>query len=297
VSAAVVTALPARALVVSSVAAELRPQLPQLPQLAVSFSRDGQGRTYVSAQRATHPYHLCRALYRPDDPPGLCTIYTQGSAGGLFEGDRVRAVLAAAPGAQAHVTSAAATIVHRMPGGGRAGHDLTLSVGAGALLELVPDPLILFPGSRLVTRTRIRLEPGARAIVADSFLVHELPDDDGPFALLDCETRIEGAEGKLRARERYVATGADLRAEGSWRCGATVMVLGAGGAPLGLLRAAVAALDSLGGYGGASALPDDTGVLARLLARDGQALRAGVHACWAAGRAALGLPAAAPRPK
>ena len=49
------------------------------PQLAVTFAVDGgRRRTHVGAQRATHPFHICRALYRPEDPEGLCTLYVQG---------------------------------------------------------------------------------------------------------------------------------------------------------------------------------------------------------------------------
>jgi urease accessory protein len=134
------------------------------PQLAVSFARDGQGRTYLERQRASYPYHLCRPLYRPDDPPGLSTLYIQGCAGGLFEGDRVGARVRVATAGAAHLTTAAATIVHRMPNGGHAEQRVELEAGAGSFLEYCPDSLILFPASRLSNQLLIRLEAGARVI-------------------------------------------------------------------------------------------------------------------------------------
>ena len=152
------------------------------PQLAVTFAVDGgRRRTHVGAQRATHPFHICRALYRPEDPEGLCTLYVQGCSGGLFEGDRAALTIVAEPEARAHVTTAAATIVHRMPGGGAAAQSVELEARAGALLEYLPDPLILFSGSRLTTRLRIRVGPGARVIAGEGFLAHRLPDDERPF--------------------------------------------------------------------------------------------------------------------
>jgi urease accessory protein len=271
------------------------------PQLAVTFAADGgRRRTHVGAQRATHPFHICRALYRPEDPEGLCTLYVQGCSGGLFEGDRAALTFVAEPEARAHVTTAAATIVHRMPGGGVAAQAVELEARAGALLEYLPDPLILFSGSRLTTRLRIRVGPGARVIAGEGFLAHRLPDDERPFERLEGETRIEDLDGRLQARERFVADGATWVASGRGRLGGhaclgSLFVLGAGAAPLGPLRAA---LDGRPGvYGGASTLPGDAGVVARLLAADGETLRAGLAAAWTAARAALQLPAGRLRPK
>jgi urease accessory protein len=270
------------------------------PQLAVTFAADAAGRTHVGAQRATHPFHICRALYRPGDPDGLCTLYVQGCSGGLFEGDRAALSFVAEAGARAHVTTAAATIVHRMPGGGRADQTVELEVRAGALLEYLPDPLILFSGSRLNTRLRVRLGPGARAVVAEGFLCHRLPDDPRPFEAVEGDTRIEDLAGRLAAREHFAAGGTEWQAGGRGRMGSqsclgTLFVLGAGVAPLVALRAA---LDGRPGvYGGASALPGGAGVVARLLAADGAAMRAGLAAAWTAARAALDLPAGKPRPK
>jgi urease accessory protein len=266
------------------------------PHLAVTFAADRSGRTYVARQRATHPFHLCRALYRPEDPPGLCTLYAQGCAGGLFEGDRLAVTLAAEGKARAHVTTAAATIVHRMPGGGRAEQTVELAVADGALLEHWPDPLILFPGSRLVSRLRVRLARHARLIALESFLAHRLPDDDGPFDWLEGLLQIE-SEGMERARERFVARGTAMRAGapgvmGSHLCQGTVLVLGAGSAPLEGLRQAFGPA-----YGGASLLPGEVGVVGRVLTADGASLRAVLQRAWGAARAALGLPAGQVRPK
>lgn len=270
------------------------------PQLAIDFARAPGGQSFLAAQRATHPFHLCRPLYRPGDPPGLPTLYLQGCSGGLFEGDRWALDVRVRNNASAHVTTAAATIVHRMPDGGSARHEQRLTVEAGALLEYFPDPLILFSGSRLESRTRIRLAAGARAIVIDSFLPHRLPDDDAPFDWYESELRIEDDAGELLARERFRASGATLArgvpgVSGEHRHIGTVLLLGAGAAPLEPLRAALAPGDRL--RAGASLLPEDAGVIARLLASDGPTLRSALHGVWSSARAALGVAPGSARPK
>lgn len=270
------------------------------PQLAVSFARDATGRTFVARQRSTHPFHLCRSLYRPEDPPGLPTLYIQGCSGGLFEGDRWHLELAARASACAHVTTAAATLVHRMPHGGCAEHEQHLQAEPGALLEYLPDPLILFSGSRLRSRTLIRLGPGARVIAADSFLPHQLPDDPAPFDWFESTLEIEAPDGEPLARDRFRATGAELlRAvpgvTGRFGHQATLLVLGTGGRPLEPLRSALEGGERL--RAGATLLPEEAGVMARILASDGPALRSALQRAWSAARGALGVVPGRARPK
>jgi urease accessory protein len=262
------------------------------PQLAVSFARDHSGRTYLARQRATHPFHLCRPLYRSDDPAGLPTLYLQGCSGGLFEGDRWALDVRVQAGARAHVTSSAATLVHRMAQGGTAEQALRLEVEANALLEYFPDPLILFSGSRLRNHTSITLAPGARLIAIESVLPHRLPDDTSAFAWFENLLRVQDPRGSLLARERFRMTGKTLSERacgitGSHACQASVLVLGAGAAPLAAVRDAL--VGHAGVVAGASLLPDDLGVLARVLASDGARLRAVLQRAWAAARISLGV--------
>jgi hypothetical protein len=90
------------------------------------------------------------------------------------------------------------------------------------------------------------------------------------------------------ARLRSRAAPADFDEEAS-------LALGAGVRPLPALRAAVEAIGEAAC--GASALPGGVGVLARVLAADGAALRGALLRAWAAARAALGLPPGKARPK
>ena len=51
------------------------------------------------------------------DHPGLATLYVQSCSGGIYEDDRLDLTLATAQGAEAHVSTQAATVVHSMPSG------------------------------------------------------------------------------------------------------------------------------------------------------------------------------------
>jgi urease accessory protein len=218
----------------------------------------------------------------------------------VFENDRLAMSFAAEPRACAHVTTAAATVVHRMPRGGHAEQSVAIDAQRDSLFEFVPEPLILFSGSRLCTRLTVRLEPGARIVVLDGILQHTLPDDSRPFDSLDTELCIKDTHGRRIARDRNFAQGSVWQAgapglAGPYSCQGTALVLGAGDAPLGPLRSALEIQPAV--YGGATTLPEGIGVLARLLALDGVALRSALHTSHCVIRAALGLPRPDSRPK
>ena len=115
------------------------------------------------------PHH--RPFYRPGDPAGMATLYLQSSSGGLYGDDRLDLRIVAEAGARAHVTSQASTMVPASHGGwARLGVRLRLE--AGATLEYVPDPLILFDGADADTTLDVSMAPDTTAIVADAVLLH-----------------------------------------------------------------------------------------------------------------------------
>jgi hypothetical protein len=83
---------------------------------------------------------------------------------------------------------------------------------------------------------------------------------------------------------------------------ATLLVLGAGASPLEALRGALDAMRGALEKGerlraGASLLPEGAGVMVRILASDGPALRTALQRAWMASRVALGVAPGLARPK
>jgi urease accessory protein len=258
----------------------------------VAFARDPGGETYLRRQFASYPFHICRPHRFANDPPGMATLYLQSLSGGIYENERLSLAVMAEEGAQAHVTSQASTIVHSMEAGA-AEFTVTIEARKGALVEYLPDPLILFPGARLASALTIRRHAKAAVICADSFLTHDPGGEDRPFGALDSRVDVQDLDGELLARDRFVLSGETFGARrlpgaGCYAAQATIMVLSPKDRVppvLDALRAALAGLPET--YAGASLLPSDCGVWARLLSADGAALRAAVDALWGAARVAL----------
>ncbi len=271
-------------------------------RLEIGFARGPGGESYLGHQYAAYPFHICRARRVEGDPPGMATLYLQSVSGGVYGGDRLETELVMDAGAQAHVTTQASTVVHGMVVG-EATQGVRIEAGPGALLEFMPDPLILFPHAKLETKLRILCDPSATVLIADAFMFHDPRETGAPFGILDSTLEVVEIGGALLARDRFRLDGATY-AEG--RRGimggnlvhATFLVLDRARPADVLLAALRDALGSVPGvYAGASTLPRGCGVWARLLAADGAAAKAGLQAVWAAARLVLTGAVPAPRRK
>ena len=271
------------------------------PQAALRFARAPDGRSYIARQRVGYPFHITRPFHFDEAPAGALTLYLQSVSGGIYQGEDLVMTCAAGAGSAAHVTTQAATIVHRMPAA-PARQTVALEAADGALLEYLPDPLIMFPGARLTSVLEIEAAAGATVIASESFAHHDPGGEDRRFDSFAAEMRIRDEGGRLLALERYdvegerLATGRSLVAR--WPAQGSFVVAHRGSACeaiLAALRSALTPTDEF--YGGASALPNEAGVGVRLLAKDGAALRRGLEAAWRAVRLAIYGAPPAPRRK
>jgi urease accessory protein len=269
------------------------------PQVQLTFGTDAGERTYLERQSVRYPFHLGRGLQVPGDPPGMPTFYVQSCSGGIFEHDLLAWQVVAKVRSRVHLTSAAATVVHAMSAGA-ARHDVTLAAHAGAFVEYLPDPLILFRAARLESRLTIRAHESATVLACEGLVAHDPQGAGEPFDWFDAQLRIEDPSGSLLARDRYRLGGEMLRrglpgVTGALRCqGSFVAVTRARvGELVAALREALPA--DAGCYAGATRLPAGCGAWVRVLARDAAGLRLALqHAWYAARRILLGTE---PRPR
>ena len=280
----------------------LEPAGPLVFQADIEFARDPGGATGVCRQRVGYPFHLGRTLMMPGDPAGMATVYLQSCSGGIFQCDDLRLRIIAGTGTSAHVTSAASTVVHGMESAG-ARQIVEIDAAAGALLEYLPDPMILFPRARLHNGVQVRLDPQASVILGDALIRHDPKGAAGAFEFLESETVVRDRVGKLLVCDRFRCSGGDLaRAlpgiNGAYAAQATLFALTMAcpaTALVGAMRRALSPIEDV--YAAASALPNGAGAWVRVLARDAIGARAALHAAWAAARTEITGQAPAPRRK
>ncbi|MCP4330110.1 MAG: urease accessory protein UreD [Alphaproteobacteria bacterium] len=271
-------------------------------QLEIAFEGDGAGRTYVGRQYASYPFHVCRAHYLDPELPGMATLYTQSSAGGLFDGDRLEITVAARADSQCHLTTQASTIVHRTSDGD-ARQDVRLIAEAGSVFEYLPDATILFPEARLRSRVALSMHESAQVILGEAYLAHDPDGHNRPFGWLDSAVVVSNQDGIPLMADRFRVTGddwnrRDIGALGGFSAQATLLLLRPGKDPGDLREALCTALEGRPEiYGGVSELPNACGLWLRLLAVDGASLRSAMGAAWAAARIVATGCAPAPRRK
>ena len=261
-------------------------------EASLRFSRGG-GRTVLARQRIPYPFHATRAFYLDRARPELATLYLQSAAGGLYRGDRVALSITAEPHSAAHVTTQAATIVHRTSGF-PVEQTTRLEVGDHAFLAWTPDPLVLFPGAEISCTTEITLAASSSAILSDGLSHHDpqnhdpkTPDTKGfgrPFGRYANAVVIRDGTDRVLFNDHGAVAGEAMLAPssplGPHRAVGTVLVLGrgAGLCDPDLLDQRLAARGCIAGF---STLPNNAGIGSRVLARNGGALARGLEAAFA----------------
>ena len=247
------------------------------------FKPSPKGRTYLSHQYLTYPFHTTRVFYLDPAWPELATLYLASASGGLFQGDRISINARVKAGAAVHLTTGSATKVHGMEKD-LAVHTVDLRVEQNAYLEYLMEPTILFPRSRLQSRMKVSVEKGGCAILGDSFLAHDPSGlEQAPFDDLFVEVSVHGAEDELLVLDRMSLDGGTAFLSvpgltGSRFAQGSIYFIWDGKTPDAMARVMGEAMQPFEGiYAGASTLPGGCGAYARILADDPLALD---HALW-----------------
>ncbi|AEW92719.1 MULTISPECIES: urease accessory protein UreD [Streptomycetaceae] len=124
---------------------------------------DGHGGTRLPVLDGEGP--LAPRRTRPSGPGARVTMV--GAMTAPLGGDRLRVETEVRAGARLDVDAAAATV--SLPGvtGAPAGYDVRLTVGPGAELRWLPEPLIAAAGSDLVLTTEAELAADARLVLRE----------------------------------------------------------------------------------------------------------------------------------
>ncbi len=247
----------------------------------LAFARAGE-RTYLARQLVGYPFHVTRPFYLDREPAGLATLYLQSAAGGIYSGDCLELAINVGSGAQCQITTQGSTIVH--DGRGRMSRLATrLRAGPGAFVGLINEPTILFRGAAIETRTDVRLDSGATSVLADALVLHDPSGNrrEG-FAFFASQLTVRSASGSLLLVDRLRVTGADfsrLAPHGPLATAGTVYALGRLPASVSL-EGLEHGIEAAGSSVAATRLPNDAGLMVRVLAANGVQLTRALRLAW-----------------
>ena len=259
-------------------------------RLELAFERVG-GETRLVRDFARAPFHVSGTL-DTDPLAEAATVSVQSPTGGIAQGDRRTVEVSVGPDAVARVGTGSATKVYSMRHN-YARVETSLSVDDGGHLEYLPEPTIIHADARLYRSTALKVVPSATAVVGDVLVPGRLARGERlAFERFVDETLIRGGDRLLAADALHLEPDArDPRVPGVLGDGVvlgTLFVIAPAAETAALsdaLHEAVA--DTDGVAAGATALPNDAGVLVRILGEAAEPVRVARRDGWRAARAEL----------
>lgn len=186
------------------------PQLPtgspgKVAEVRLGFERR-RGRSILADLYRRAPLLVQRAIYWDEEMPELPCVYIISNAGGILQGDRNTVAITVGPGAQAHVTTQSATKVHEMDAN-HASQVQEIVLRDNAYLEYLPEPLIPFRNSRFLTDTRVTVAPTATLLYSEILMAGRKYYKGGElyeFEMFSSTTRAERPGGEELFTEKFL---------------------------------------------------------------------------------------------
>ena len=173
--------------------------------LHLGFEARG-GQTILADLDRRTPYIAQRALYPDPAMPDQAWIFVITTSGCVLQGDRLALEVTLAPQARAHVTTQSATKVHSMDAN-YAVQTQVFALADGAYLEFLPEPLIPHRRARFLSDTRVTIAPTATLLYAEIVQPgrkHHHPDEAFGATLLSLSLEAARPDGRRLFAEKLV---------------------------------------------------------------------------------------------
>lgn len=256
-------------------------------RLRLRFEVRGDRSILAVMERRT-PLLVQKALYCDEGMPGLPVVYIVSTSGGVVQGDRYEFEFSVGPGACGHVTTQAATKVHEMDTN-YVGQTQEITLEDRSYLEYLPEPIIPFRSSRFHTDTRIRVAPTATLLYSEILMggrLHYLDGERFQFDLFSSTVNAVRTDGSKLFTEKFLldpqtSSLSRLGVMGEFSVFGNVILLTPREHADAIYPMVPATWDRERQWAaGASRLPNDAGLIYRVLATDSSTVRAKIRDFW-----------------
>jgi urease accessory protein len=270
--------------------------------LHLEFERRGERTTLVNLQRRA-PLLVQQALYWDEEMPALPCVFMISTAGGVLQGDRLALEITLSVGAQAHVTTQAATKIHEMDAN-YATQTQTIVLADHAYLEYLPDIIIPHRHSRFISRTHVSIATSATLLYAEILMPGRKYYQEGErfaYDLFSSATSVQRPSGQELCADTYRVEPARQHVRQAGVMGAfdvfgNVLLLTPKAHADRIFKLVPAEFNGVQHWAaGASRLPNDAGLIYKIVGMESQSVRAKVREFWALVRREV-VGAALPQP-
>ena len=128
-----------------------------------------RSKTIVTEQRTQVPLYVQKALHYDETVPSMAHVFILSPSGGVLQGDRYRTDIELKNKAISHITTQGATRIYKM-NSNYATQMINLKVGKDCYLEFLPEQLIPYKSSRYYQKTTFTVDDSATLVYSETIV-------------------------------------------------------------------------------------------------------------------------------
>jgi urease accessory protein len=228
-------------------------------------------KTVLKEQYSKVPLYTQRVLYLEESLPSMAYLYIISPSGGVLQGDRYRMDITLSKNALFHLTTQGATRIYRMDKN-YATQVVNITVGEGCYFEFIPDQIIPYRNSRFYQKVMLNVHDNATMVYSELLVPGRVASGESfDYDICYLKTIAKNQDGELRfidiailePKKRILKNSGILE---NFDVVGTVYIL----APANHIKELNSLINSMiesypKVYGGATILPNSSGVMVRLL--------------------------------
>ena len=138
--------------------------------LKLTLESDSQrNKTIITEQLSRVPLYVQKALHYDESIPSMAHLFILSPSGGVLQGDRYRTDIELKNGAISHITTQGATRIYKM-NSNYATQMINLNVGKNCYLEFLPEQLIPYKNSRYYQRATFSVDDSATLVYSETIV-------------------------------------------------------------------------------------------------------------------------------
>ena len=240
-------------------------------------------KTVITEQYSQVPLYTQKALYYDESLPKMAHLFIISPSGGVLQGDRYRMDISLTNKAISHITTQGATRIYKM-NSNYATQLININVDKDCYLEFIPDQIIPYKNSRYYQKVLLSVDHSASLIYSEIIVPGRVAMGE-LFSYDVCYLRTIGNDTKHTTKfiDNCILDPKNQKSNslgifGNYTVVASVYIL----APkkfVNILNQKINIMlkNNAEIYGGSSILPDDHGVLIRLLCNSAETAKTEIY--------------------
>jgi urease accessory protein len=250
------------------------------------------GRTELVDLHRNTPLLVQQALHFDEGMPDLACVFMVSTSGGILQGDRNAIDIEAGARTQVHLTSQAATKIQEMDAN-YASYAQRLDLHEDSYVEFLPEPVIPYRHSRFIADTEVSIASSATLLYSEILMPGRIHYGEGEVFAYDVYSstlRATRPGGSSLFTEKFIIEPARVHPQrlgimGDFRVLGNVVLLTPPDCASRVLQRTPAEMDPAHEWAaGASRLPNDAGLIYKVLGMESEPVRAKVRQFWTAVR-------------